>query len=136
MTMPTATADPDLVHWTATAERKQALEFTAQGWAIVEVCAVIGEFDGPRELIGHMLGQIIEGFVDDKSAKFGGQLQAEWRVPADGLTAVVAFSTDALKALAGVVDMDLGELQSALQSSLELVLLEFYNEHKDKQQLH
>jgi hypothetical protein len=136
MTMATVTADPDLVHWTAAAEHKQALEFTAQGWAIVEVCAVLGEFERPRDLIGHMLGQIINGFVGDKSAKSGGELQAEWRIPEDGLTATVAFATDALKEVAGVLDMALGEFQSAVQSSLELALLEFYNKHKDKQQLH
>jgi hypothetical protein len=43
---------------------------------------------------------------------------------------------DALKAVAGVLTMELGELQSAIQSSLELALLELYNKHKDKQLLH
>lgn len=57
-------------------------------------------------------------------------------MPDDGLTATVAFQTDALKALSAVCDMEIGELQSAIQASLEVALLEMYNEHKDKQQLH
>jgi hypothetical protein len=134
--MATKATDPDLVHWRSLPEGKQALEFTAQGWAIVEVCAALGEFQRPQDLIAHMLGQIINGFVETDTKSTGGELQAEWSMQEDGLTATVAFGTDALKAVSGVLDMDLGELQSALQASLELSLLELYNEHSDKQRLH
>ena len=47
-----------------------------------------------------------------------------------------AFQTAALKALSAICDMEVGELQSAVQSSLETELLDMYDQHKDKQQLH
>ena len=134
--MATQPIDPDLVHWLALPERKQALEFTAQGWALVEVCAVLAEYPKPQDLIVHMLGQLINAFIDTDTKTPGGELRVEWRMPEDGLTATAAFETDALKAVAGVCDMDLGELQTAIQSSLELALLKLYEEHDDKQRLH
>ena len=133
--MATQAADPDLAHWRSQPEGRQALEFTAQGWAMVEVCAALGEFRRPQDLIAQMLGQIINGFVDPGTKSLGGELQAEWSMQEDGLTATVAFGTDALKAVAGVVDMEFGELQSAIQSALELMLLELYNKSNDKRRL-
>jgi hypothetical protein len=134
--MPTRTADPDLLHWVTLAERTQALRFTAQGWALAEACALLGEYGKPQEMIVEMLGAIINGFVEEGTKSARGELQAEWRLPENGLTATVAFGTDALKAVSGVCDMDLSELQSAIQSSVELTLLDLYNKHKDKRQLH
>lgn len=134
--MATKPPDPDLVHWLALPGRKQALEFTAQGWALVEVCAVLAEYPQPQDLIVHMLGQLISGLVETDTKTSGGELRVEWRMPEDGLTGTAAFEIDALKAVAGVCDMDLGELQTAIQSSLELSLLKLYNEHNDKQRLH
>jgi hypothetical protein len=130
------TTDPDLVRWTALPEHKQALAFTAQGWAIVEVCAALGEFQKPQELIGRMLGQIINGFLEHDTNASGGELQVSWSMPGNGLTATVAFETGALKGVAAACDMEVGELQSAIQSSLELSLLELYKEHNDAQRLH
>jgi hypothetical protein len=130
------TTDPGLVRWTALPEGKQALAFTAQGWAIVEVCAVLGEFRKPQELIGRMLGQIINGFVEHDTNASGGELQVSWRMPENGLKATVAFEMGALKGVAAACDMEVGELQSAIQSSLELSLLELYKEHNDAQRLH
>jgi hypothetical protein len=130
------TIDPGLVRWTSLPEHKQALAFTAQGWAMVEVCAVIGEFQKPQQLIGQMLGQIINGFVEHDTNRSGGELQVSWRMPENGLTATVSFETEALKGVAAACDMELGELQSAIQSSLELSLLELYKEHNDAQRLH
>jgi hypothetical protein len=78
---------------------------------------------------------IVNGFADADSKSSGGELRAEWSLKEDRLSATVAFGGDALEAVAGVVGMDLGELQSAIQSSLELALLELYNEHTDKQRL-
>lgn len=126
--------DPDLVHWRSLPERRQALEFTAQGWALAEACALLGEYEKPQALIVYMLSHIISGLVEE-GANGGPELNIEWQVK-DGLTATVAFQTDALKALSGVCNMEVGEMQSAIQASLELSLLETYDEHKDKQQLH
>jgi hypothetical protein len=126
--------EPDLVHWRALPERKQALEFTAQGWALAEACTLIGEYEKPQALVVFMLSQIISGLVEG-DPKNGPELNVDWQVK-EGLTASIAFHTDALKALATVCDMEIGELQSAVQSSLELALLEMYDEHKGKQQLH
>jgi hypothetical protein len=128
--------DPDLVHWLPVPDRKQALEFTAQGWALAEACALLGEYESPQALIVRMLGQIISGFVDGSAKKAGPDLAVEWQMPKDRLTATVAFEIDALKELSGICDMELGELQSAIQSSLELSLLKIYNQHKDQQHLH
>lgn len=126
--------DPELLHWRALPERRQALEFTAQGWALAEACAMAGEFDRPQTLIVHMLGEIIGNLIEEDADK-GPSLDVEWQLN-HGLTATVAFRTDALKALSGVCRMEIGEMQSAIQSSLELALLDIYDEHKDKQQLH
>jgi hypothetical protein len=134
--MSTKSTDPDLVDWLALPERKQALGFTAQGWAVVEVCAVLTEYPKPQDLVVHMLGQLINEFVEIDTKTPGGELRVDWRMPEDGLTATAAFETDALKVVAGVCDMDLGELQTAIQSSLELALLKLYDEHNDKQRLH
>ena len=128
--------DPDLVHWLALPGRKQALEFTAQGWALAEACALLGEYENPQALIVQMLGQIISGIVDESAKKAGPDLAVEWQMAKDRLTATVAFKIDALKELCGICDMELGELQSAIQSSLELSLLEIYNQQKGNQQLH
>jgi hypothetical protein len=136
MSMSTETADPGLVHWTSLPGRKQALEFSARGWAIAEVCAALGDFPTPQDLIGQMLGRIINGFIESGASPLGGELQVSWQIPEGGLTATAAFEIDALEAVAGVFDMELGELQSAIQSSLELSLLELYNEHNDKLRLH
>jgi hypothetical protein len=83
-----------------------------------------------------MLGQIINGFVEHDTNRSGGELQVAWSMPANGLTATVSFETEALKGVAAACDMELGELQSAIQSSLELSLLELYKEHNDAQRLH
>jgi hypothetical protein len=128
--------DPDLVHWLAVPDRKQALEFTAQGWAIAEACTSLGEYENPQALIVRMLGQIISGFVDESVKKVGPDLAVEWQMSKDRLTATIAFEIEALNELSGICDMELSELQSAIQSSLELSLLKIYNQHKDKQQLH
>jgi hypothetical protein len=84
--------DPDLLHWKSQRDGKQALVFTAQGWAMAEVCAALGEVRRPQDLIARMLGEIINAFVDIGS-KSGGELQAEWTMPEDRLTATVAFET-------------------------------------------
>ena len=128
--------DPDLVHWLALPERKQALEFTAEGWALAEGCALLGDYEKPQELIAQLLGQIINGFVGESARRAGPDLAVEWQVSEDRLTAVVAFDIDALREVSGICDMELGEFQSAIQSSLELSLAEIYNQHKDKRQLH
>jgi len=126
--------DTDLIHWHMLPEHRQALEFTAQGWALVEVCALAGEFPLPQALVVSMLSEIISDFVEE-DAKSGPELNVEWQM-SDELTASIAFQTDALKALAVVCDMEIGELQNAIQSSFELALLDRYNKHKPKQQLH
>ncbi|MPZ46545.1 MAG: hypothetical protein GEV05_24785 [Betaproteobacteria bacterium] len=124
------------MHWLPLPERKQALEFTAHGWAVVEVCAGIAEYRKPQDLIVHMLGQIINGFIERDIKTSGGELRVEWRVPEDGLTGTATFAIDALKVAAAACDMDLGELQTAIQSSLELSLLKLYDEHNDRKKLH
>lgn len=126
--------DPELVHWRPLPERRQALEFTAQGWALAEACALLSAYEQPQMLIIDMLSQIINDLIEE-DAKTGAKLSVEWQVE-DGLTASVAFQTDALRALSGVCNMQVGEMQSAIQSSLELSLLDTYNEHKENQQLH
>jgi hypothetical protein len=126
--------DLDLVHWRSLPERKQALEFTAQGWALAEACALHYKRK-PQAFVVHMLGEIISGIVDD-TRQSGPELNIEWQRPTDGLTASIAFQTRPLTELAGICDMELGELQSAIQNSFEGFLLELYNQFSNKQRLH
>jgi hypothetical protein len=128
--------DSDLVHWRTLPERKQALDFSEHGWALTEACALLGDFRQPEDMIALMLNEIINGFVEEGTKEPGPALQIHWQMPEDGLTATVTFQTDALKAAAAICGMELGELQSALQSSLEQSLLEFYDEHNNKRLLH
>jgi hypothetical protein len=63
-------------------------------------------------------------------------LEAQWRIQDSGLTASVTFEVDALKTVAETCDMELGELQIAIQASVEMSLLKLYAEHSGTQRLH
>jgi hypothetical protein len=43
--------DIDLVHWHWMPDRQQALQFTAQGWALVEALAQFGEYLRPQHRV-------------------------------------------------------------------------------------
>jgi hypothetical protein len=126
----------DLVHWHRLPDRQQALHFTAQGWALVEALAQFGEYVQPQDLVAHMLGQVINAMVDDERGSGPQSLQVQWRIKDCGLTASVTFELDALKTVAATCDMGLGELQIAIQASVEVSLLELYAEHSGGQRLH
>lgn len=128
-------AVPELMHWRSVAGRKQALAFTAEGWALAEACALLSKHGQPQTFLLSTLGRIIGDFVRG-DVKDGPELTVEWESPDHGLTATMTFQTAALKALSAICDMEVGELQSAVQSSLETELLDMYDQHKDKQQLH
>lgn len=78
-----------------------------------------------QALINFLLSQIICGFVEG-DPQTAPELNVDCHVKA-GSTAGIAFQADALKALAAVCDMEVGELHSAMLSSLELDLLEMYD---------
>jgi hypothetical protein len=44
--------DVDLVHWHRMPDRQQALQFSAQGWALFEALAQFGEYVKPQHLVG------------------------------------------------------------------------------------
>jgi len=135
MTTETKAIDAELLRWLTLPEKKLALQFTAHGWAIVEACAMVGDYAKPQSLVVKILGNIINNLVEEE-APMAKELEVHWLVPADRLTATVAFETDALKMVSAVCDMELGELQSSIQGGLELSLLEFYAKHGHKQRLH
>jgi hypothetical protein len=128
--------DADLVRWQRQPDRKQALQFTAQGWALVEALAQFGDYGQPQHLAADILGQVLDALVDEDSQSRPGSLQVQWRLHDQGLTASVAFEVDALKTVAATCDMELGELQVAIQASTELSLLKLYAEQSAKQRLH
>jgi len=128
--------DVDLVHWHRMPDRQQALQFTAQGWALVEALAQFGEYVKPQHLVAHMLGQVINAMVAEDQNTGPQSLQAEWRIQDCGLSASVTFEVDALKTVAETCAMELGELQIAIQASVEMSLLTLYAEHSGKQRLH
>jgi hypothetical protein len=128
--------DIDLVHWHWMPDRQQALQFTAQGWALVEALAQFGEYLRPQHLVAHMLGQVINAMVDEDRNARPKSLEAQWRIQDSGLTASVTFEVDALKTVAETCDMELGELQIAIQASVEMSLLKLYAEHSGTQRLH
>jgi hypothetical protein len=128
--------DLDLVHWHWMPDRQQALQFTAQGWALVEALAQFGAYVKPQHVVAHMLGQVINAMVDQDRNTGPRSLQAQWRLQGHGLTASVTFAVDELKTVAETCDMELGELQIAIQASVEMSLLKLYAEHSGKQRLH
>jgi hypothetical protein len=127
--------DPDLVHWRSMRGRKQALEFTPHGWALAEACTQLGDYEMPHALIVSMLGKIIARLVED-DASYRSHIDVEWHIAGDGLSAAVAFQADALRGLSGVCGMAPGELQSAIQATVEMLLLEMYETYKASQPLH
>lgn len=124
----------EFLRWRPLPERRQALEFSEQGWALAEACAQLSEYGRPQALIVSLLGRVL-GELVERDLGGGSEVGIEWHERDRG-TAGISFKTDALKALAVACDMEVGELQSALLSSLELALLDMYGEHKDRQQLH
>ena len=128
--------DVDLVHWHRMPDRQQALQFTAQGWALVEALAQLGEYVKPQHLVAHMLGQVINAMVEEDQNTGRRSLQAQWRIQHRGLTASVTFELDALKTVAETCAMEVGELQIAIQASVEMSLLTLYAEHSRKERLH
>lgn len=124
----------EFLRWRPLPDRRQALEFTEQGWALAEACAQLSEYGRPQALIVFLLGRVL-GELVERDLGSGSQVGIEWHEK-DRVSAGISFQIDALKALAGACDMEVGELQNALLSSLELALLDMYGEHKDSQQLH
>lgn len=115
--------------------RKQALEFTPHGWAMAEACTRLGDYEMPHALIVSMLGKIIARLVEEDSSGRS-ELDVEWHIARDGLSAAVAFQADALKGLSGDCGMEPGELQSAIQATVEMLLLEMYETYKASKPLH
>ena len=129
----TDSSDFEIGQWRSLSDGRIGLEFSAQGWAMVEVCALLGEFPRPQDLIQHMLEEIFRN-VDQSSTRLVATLQ--WRAPPDSGTALLVLPPGVLEEISKESEMDVGELQTLIQSSIEMSLVHIYKEHGSKQRLH
>jgi hypothetical protein len=127
--------DYHLVHWLHLPEQRLALEFTDQGWALVEACAYLGDINDPQDLVVFMLGRIINSCLDDVPESTP-ELPVQWQRPGDSAVATISFPADALEAVSGVCRLTLKELKSAIQESVEQSLLQVYSHHSTHRKLH
>jgi len=126
-------SDFEIGQWRTLADGRLGLEFSAQGWAMVEVCALLGEFPRPQDLIQQILTEVVRN-VEEPSARLVSTL--EWRAPPDSGTALLVLPPGALEAISKESDMEVGELQVLIQSSIEMSVVHIYKEHGSKQRLH
>lgn len=123
-----------LAHWLTLPDGRIGLEFTEEGWALAEGCAMFGEFDSPKGLVVFMMGQIINQMVDHPIPSK--PLPLYWQPPQAPETALVAFDTDVLNEVAGSCDVPLPQFQATVQCCMEFGLLQMYQQRPDNRRLH